>query len=72
MKKWFLVYVNVFVVLLFLLKVRFDEKFLVEFLVFGEDDLDDLVVFDCIWEDEVVIFGGNVGEGVCGFDCLCM
>ncbi len=33
-----------------------------------EDDPDDLEALDAIWEEEVVTFGGNSGEGDCGPD----
>jgi nitrate reductase molybdenum cofactor assembly chaperone NarJ/NarW len=49
---------------------RPDEKLLAELLALGEDDPDDLAALDRIWEDEVVTFGGNAGEGACGPDRL--
>lgn len=35
-----------------------------------DDDPNDLAALDRIWEEEVVQFGGNAGEGVCGPDRL--
>lgn len=33
-----------------------------------DDDPDDLVALDKVWEEEAVTFGNNAGEGVCGPD----
>jgi nitrate reductase molybdenum cofactor assembly chaperone NarJ/NarW len=64
------VYANAFAALSLLSKARPDEKLLAELLALGEDDPDDLAALDRIWEDEVVTFGGNAGEGACGPDRL--
>ncbi|MBN9056165.1 MAG: nitrate reductase molybdenum cofactor assembly chaperone, partial [Rhizobiales bacterium] len=36
----------------------------------AEDDPDDLVALDRVWQDEAVTFGGNAGESGCGPDRL--
>ena len=47
-----------------------DGKLVNELLEIPEDDPDDLDALDRIWEEEVVTFGGNAGEGTCGPDRL--
>lgn len=66
------VYANAFAALSLLAKAKPDEKLLAELLAAKEDDPDDLAALDRIWEEEVVTFGGNSGEGACGPDRLRM
>ncbi len=62
------VYVNAFVVLEAIAKGKPDAKLVRELLSMPEDDPNDLDALDRIWEEEVVTFGGNAGEGTCGTD----
>ncbi len=64
------VYANAFAALSLLTKEKPDEKLLSDLLSIAEDDPDDLTALDRIWEEEVVTFGGNVGESACGPDRL--
>ncbi len=64
------VYANAFAALSLLSKTKPDEKLLSDLMAISEDDPDDLAALDRIWEEEVVTFGGNAGEGACGPDRL--
>ncbi len=62
------VYVNAFIALESIAKGKPDKKLVQELLALPEEDPNDLDALDRIWEEEVVTFGGNAGEGVCGTD----
>ncbi len=66
------VYANAFAVLLHIANTEPDRNLVGELLRQEEDDLDDLAALDRIWEEEVVMFGGNAGENACGPDRLRM
>ncbi len=70
LKKRESIYVHVFGVLAELTKKKPEPGLLSELLAQPEDDPDDLDALDQIWEEEVVTFGGNAGEGSCGPDKL--
>lgn len=63
-------YANAFAALSLLTKTEPDAALLAVLLSAQEDDPDDLEALDRIWEEEVVTFGGNAGDGVCGPDRL--
>ena len=70
LKKRGSVYAHAFAALSLFSGVKPDEALLSELLSIKEDDPDDLSALDRIWEEEVVTFGGNAGEGACGPDRL--
>jgi nitrate reductase delta subunit len=63
-------YANAFAALSLLTKTEPDAALLAALLSAQEDDPDDLEALDRIWEEEVVTFGGNAGDGACGPDRL--
>lgn len=70
LKKRKSVYVNALAVLESLALGKPDEERVRELLDLPEDDPTDLDALDRIWEEEVVMFGGNAGEEACGPDRL--
>ncbi len=64
------VYANAFWVLEALARGKADKKLVSKLLEIPDDDPTDLKEIDRIWEEEVVTFGGNVGENDCGPDRL--
>ncbi|MCR9135247.1 MAG: nitrate reductase molybdenum cofactor assembly chaperone [Alphaproteobacteria bacterium] len=70
LKKRKSVYVHAFGVLETLARGKPDEERVRELLGMPEDDPSDLEALDRVWEDEVVMFGGNAGEEACGPDRL--
>ncbi|WP_234186760.1 nitrate reductase molybdenum cofactor assembly chaperone [Shinella sp. NM-101] len=64
------VYACAFAALRLLSKAKVDEKRVNALLESAEDDPDDLVALDRVWQDEAVTFGGNAGESGCGPDRL--
>ncbi|MAM11136.1 MAG: nitrate reductase molybdenum cofactor assembly chaperone [Rhizobiaceae bacterium] len=70
LKKRDSVYASAFAALSLLSSTEPDRKLLKELMAAAEDDPDDLAALDRIWEEEVVTFGGNAGEGACGPDRL--
>lgn len=70
LKKRKSVYVNALAVLEALALGKPDEERVRELLDLPEDDPTDLDALDRIWEEEVVMFGGNSGEEACGPDRL--
>lgn len=70
LKKRKSIYANVFRALELFVKSKPDQVLVNEILARPEDDPDDLEALDAIWEEEVVKFGGNSGEGDCGPDRL--
>ena len=64
------VYANAFLVLEAMANGRADAAALDALRAEPEDDPNDLAALDSIWEEEVVSFGGNAGEGDCGPDRL--
>lgn len=61
-------YASAFAALEAVAGVRPDRALLAEMMKQADDDPDDLETLDRVWEDEVVTFGGNAGEGACGPD----
>jgi nitrate reductase delta subunit len=70
LKKRKSVYTNAFAALESFAKSKPDQGLVDTILARPEDDPDDLDALDAIWEEEVVTFGGNSGEGDCGPDRL--
>lgn len=70
LKKRKSIYANVFRALELFVKSKPDQALVDTILARPEDDPDDLEALDAIWEEEVVKFGGNSGEGDCGPDRL--
>ncbi|MBA5779468.1 nitrate reductase molybdenum cofactor assembly chaperone [Stappia sp. F7233] len=70
LKKRGSIYVNAFAVLEVLAKGKPDAALLRDLLNAEDDDPADLAALDRVWEEEVVTFGGNAGEGACGPDRL--
>ena len=70
LKKRGSVYTHAFAALSLFSGVKPDEALLSELLSMKEDDPNDFSALDRIWEEEVVTFGGNAGEGACGPDRL--
>lgn len=70
LKKRKSIYVNALAVLEALALGKPDEERVRELLELPEDDPSDLDALDRIWEEEVVMFGGNAGEEACGPDRL--
>lgn len=70
LKKRKSVYVNALAVLESLALGKPDEARVRELLDLPEDDPTNLDALDRIWEEEVVMFGGNAGEEACGPDRL--
>jgi nitrate reductase delta subunit len=70
LKKRKSIYANVFLALEAFAKSKPDQSLVETILARPEDDPDDLEALDAIWEEEVVTFGGNSGEGDCGPDRL--
>ena len=68
LKKRNSVYCNAFEVLEGLASGNSDVSLVDALLSQADDDPDDLDALDRIWEEEVVTFGGNAGEGSCGTD----
>lgn len=64
------IYANAFAVLETLAKGKPDAALLRDLLSVEDDDPADLAALDRVWEEEVVTFGGNAGEGSCGPDRL--
>jgi nitrate reductase delta subunit len=64
------VYANAFLVLEAMAESRADASALQALLSEPEDDPNDLAALDSVWEEEVVSFGGNAGDGECGPDRL--
>lgn len=64
------VYLNAFLALEAMAKGKPDAGLLKQLLAQPDDDPLDLEALDEIWEEEVVIFGGNAGENACGPDRL--
>ena len=64
------IYVIVFNVLESLADGKVNKELLAEMLNESDPEPDDLESLDKIWEEEVVTFGGNSGEGACGPDRL--
>lgn len=70
LKKRKSIYANVFLALESFAKSKPDQTLVDTILARPEDDPTDLKALDEIWEEEVVTFGGNSGEGDCGPDRL--
>ena len=70
LKKRKSIYANAFTALEVFAKGKPDRGLVETILARPEDDPDDLEALDAIWEEEVVTFGGNSGEGDCGPDRL--
>jgi len=68
LKKRKSIYANVFLALEAFAKSKPDQALVDTILARPEDDPNDLKALDEIWEEEVVTFGGNSGEGDCGPD----
>jgi len=64
------IYANAFLVLEVLAAAEPDAEALTVLRAEPEDDPADLEALDKVWEEEVVTFGGNAGEGTCGPDRL--
>ncbi len=72
LKKKGSVYANAFGALAEISKATPSQELLSNILAEPEDDPNDLEAMDRIWQEEVVKFGGNAGEGSCGPDRLRM
>ena len=70
LKKRKSIYAKAFLALEAFAKAKPDRGLVDTILARPEDDPDDLEALDAIWEEEVVTFGGNSGEGDCGPDRL--
>lgn len=70
LKKRKSIYASVFRALELFVKSKPDQALVDTILARPEDDPDDLEALDAIWEEEIVKFGGNSGEGDCGPDRL--
>jgi nitrate reductase delta subunit len=65
-------YANAFGAVAEISKAAPSKELLSNILAEPEDDPNDLEAMDRIWQEEVVKFGGNAGEGSCGPDRLRM
>ncbi|SFK00530.1 respiratory nitrate reductase chaperone NarJ [Pseudovibrio ascidiaceicola] len=72
LKKKGSIYANAFGAVAEISKASPSKELLSNILAEPEDDPNDLEAMDRIWQEEVVKFGGNVGEGSCGPDRLRM
>ena len=63
-------YANAFLVLEAMAGGRVDRSAVDALVAEPEDDPNDLAALDAVWEEEIVTFGGNAGEGACGPDRL--
>ncbi|KZK87478.1 Nitrate reductase molybdenum cofactor assembly chaperone NarJ [Pseudovibrio sp. Ad13] len=72
LKKKGSIYANVFGAVAEISKAAPSKELLSNILAEPEDDPNDLEAMDRIWQEEVVKFGGNAGEGSCGPDRLRM
>ncbi len=72
LKKKGSIYANAFAVVAEISKATPSRELLSNILAEPEDDPNDLEAMDRIWQEEVVRFGGNTGEGSCGPDRLRM
>ena len=70
LKKRKSIYANAFLALEAFANSKPDQSLVDAILARPEDDPNDLKALDEIWEEEVVTFGGNSGEGDCGPDRL--
>lgn len=64
------IYANAFLALEAIAGTRPNAEAVAGLLAEADHDPNDLEALDKIWEDEVVTFGGNAGEGACGPDRL--
>ncbi|KZL27075.1 nitrate reductase molybdenum cofactor assembly chaperone [Pseudovibrio sp. WM33] len=72
LKKKGSIYANAFGAVAEISKAAPSKELLSNILAEPEDDPNDLEAMDRIWQEEVVKFGGNAGEGSCGPDRLRM
>jgi nitrate reductase delta subunit len=70
LKKRKSIYANAFAALESFANSKPDQGLVDTILARPEDDPNDLEALDAVWEEEVVTFGGNSGEGDCGPDRL--
>ncbi|GHB24315.1 nitrate reductase molybdenum cofactor assembly chaperone [Pseudovibrio japonicus] len=72
LKKKGSIYADAFAAVAELSKATPSKELLSNILAEPEDDPNDLEAMDRVWQEEVVKFGGNAGEGSCGPDRLRM
>ncbi|MFS8184018.1 nitrate reductase molybdenum cofactor assembly chaperone [Pseudovibrio denitrificans] len=72
LKKKGSIYANAFAAVAEISKASPSKELLSNILAEPDDDPNDLEAMDRIWQEEVVKFGGNAGEGSCGPDRLRM